>query len=361
MTFMRITFFGAYDPAYPRSSVIRRGLRLNGVDVVECRTSPHFKFWVRYPLLMLGRRRSPDYLFVPEFCQKDMPLAGFLGLLTARKVIFDPLAARFETKIVDWRWRSTDAPAAWWNFQIDRAAFASAGLILADTAAHKSYYCEMYGLKPAKVEVLPLGYDDEFFRPRGDAAGPGTGVRAGRFEVLFYGSFLPLHGAEVIVEAARIMAAKDPSVHFKLIGSGRTLSAVREAAAGLTNVEFLGRRPAGELPALIEAADVCLGIFGRTDKARRVVPHKIFQSLGMGKALITARTPAAEEFFKHEETLFFCDEPLAESLAAAVLKLKNDAVLRDRIADRGFALVRENYSPKAIGRRLLEIIARCLG
>ena len=353
---MKITFFGAYDPAYPRNAVIRKGLRLNGVDVVECRTSPQLKFWIRYPLLLLGRRKSPDHLFVPEFCQKDMPLAGFLGLLSARKVIFDPLAARFETKIVDWQWKSTDTPAAWWNFQIDRAAFASAGLILADTAAHKNYYCRTYGLKADKVAVLPVGYDDEFFKPRQDRAKPAMGGRAGRFEVLFCGSFLPLHGADVIIEAAKIAAAMDPSVHFKFIGSGRTLGAVRERAAGLTNVEFLGWRPAGEIPSIIEAADICLGIFGRTDKARRVVPHKIFQSLGMGKALITARTPAAEEFFKHGETLFFCDEPLPESLAAAVLRLKNDAALRAGIAERGYALVKKEFSPRAIGRKLLEII-----
>jgi glycosyltransferase involved in cell wall biosynthesis len=163
---MRITFFGAYDPAYPRNSVIRKGLRLNGVDVRECRVAPKFKFWARYPLLLCRWRRLPDFLFVPEFCQKDVPLAAFMGLLTARPVIFDPLAARYETKIVDWKWKPADSPAAWWNSRIDRAAFAAAGLVLADTEAHKSYYCETYGLRRDKVEVLPLGYDDGLFKPR---------------------------------------------------------------------------------------------------------------------------------------------------------------------------------------------------
>lgn len=358
---MRFTFFGAYDPAYPRSAVIRKGLKLHGVDVRECRSTPKLKFWARYPLLLFKWRGDSDLIFVPEFCQKDVPLAKFLGLLTATSVIFDPLAARYETKIVDWKRKSVDSPSAWWNLQIDRAAFAAAGLILADTAAHKAYYVDAYGLKPEKVEVLPLGYDDEFFRPREDGGEPSPGQASSTFEVLFFGSFLPLHGTDVIVEAAKIVAGKDPSVHFKLIGSGQTLDKVRVAASGLSNVEFIGWLPARELPGVIGAADVCLGIFGRTEKARRVVPHKIYQSMGMRKAVITARTPAAEEFFKHGENILFCDEPLAESLAEAVLELKNDTDLRTGIAGRGFERVKENYSLKAIGRCLLEIVGKHFG
>jgi glycosyltransferase involved in cell wall biosynthesis len=83
--------------------------------------------------------------------------------------------------------------------------------------------------------------------------------------------------------------------------------------------------------------------------------------MGMRKAVITARTPAAEEFFKHGENILFCDEPLAESLAEAVLELKNDTDLRTGIARRGFERVKENYSSKAIGRCLFEIVGKHFG
>jgi len=374
---MMFTFLGAYDPDYPRNAVIRKGLRQIGAAPRECRANRSWKFWVRYPVLLLrlatsgrgapaaaGAAEDPRCLFVPEFGQKDVPLARFWAALAARKVVFDPLAARYETKVVDWGRLAADSPAAWWNFQIDRAAFAGADLVLADTAAHKAYYCDVYGLDPAKVEVLPLGYDDDVFRPAppsGDAPGPSDRTRP--FEVLFTGSFLPLHGTDVIVEAARIVAGRDPGVRFTLVGTGRTYGAARRAAAagGLTNIAFAGWRPAGELPAALAAADVCLGIFGRTEKARRVVPHKLVQALGAGKAVVTARTPASEEFFVHRRHLLFCDEPLAESLAAAVLELKADAALRARIAGEGCALARERFSPRANARRLMEIVDRHFG
>jgi glycosyltransferase involved in cell wall biosynthesis len=380
---MTFTFLGAFDPHYPRNSVIRKGLRQLGATVAECRASRRLKFWARYPILLLklpfkvprwtpsvpagrgSRNAGPRILFVPEFGQKDVPLARFWSLLAAGKVVFDPLAARYETKIVDWKRKPADSPSAWWNLQIDRAAFAGADLILADTAAHKAYYCRMYGLDTAKVEVLPLGYDDEVFRPRPWLA-PERAAAAGAhatFEVLFTGSFLPLHGTDVIIEAARILAGRDPSVRFTLIGSGQTREAARRLAEGygLRNVDFAEWRALEELPARIAAADVSLGIFGRTEKAGRVVPHKLFQALGMGKPLITARTPAAEEFFVDREHLVFCDEPLAASLAEAVLELKSDVALRERIARGGQALVAEKHSPRATARRLMEIVEKHFG
>lgn len=357
-------FFGAYDPAYPRNAVIRRGLRENGAPVRDCPESPHWKFWMRYPLLLRKFRRwgpidraadgsaARRFIFVPEFCPKDVPLAKFLGLLTARKVIFDPLAARYETKILDWRRRPPSSLSAWWNFRIDAAAFRLADVILADTAAHKEYFCRVYKIDPGRVFVLPVGADDALFRSAG--SGPGE---PGVFDVLFFGSFLPLHGVEIIAEAARLLV-KETDVRFRFIGEGQTFPRVRAYAEthGLRNMEFLGRVPMSRLPAEIERSSVCLGVFGRTEKARRVVPHKIFQALASGRAVITARTPAVEEFFAHRRDLFLCDEPLAGSLALAVLELKRDDALRRSLAENGRRLVERRFSPRAIGRRLLDIL-----
>ena len=364
-------FFGAYDSAYPRNAVVRRGLAENGAAVRECTASTRWRFWARYPLLLRrfvrdgraagagGRRAFHRFLFVPEFCAKDVPLAKLLGLLSARKVVFDPLAARYETKILDWRRKPPSSLTAWWNFRIDSAAFRLADLILADTGAHKDYYCRTYKLDPAKVAVLPIGCDDRLFRPLPPF--PQAGEKR-PFDVLFFGSFLPLHGVEIIAEAARLLA-KETDIRFRFIGEGQTYPRVRSLieAQGLKNVEFLGRLPIGRLPAEIAKADICLGVFGRTEKSRRVVPHKIYQALAMGKAVITARNPAVEEFFVHRRSIYMCDEPLAASLALAVLELKRDAGLRTGLADEGLRLIQAEFSPRSVGRRLLEILERGQG
>ena len=352
---MKMSFFGGYDPEYPRNVVIRKGLSLNGVEVSNCNQWPSRKFWLRYPFLFYRFVRDcskRSFIFVPEFCQKDVPLAKFLSLLTSRKIIFDPLAPRYETKISDWKRRPPDSWQARWNFTIDSWAFELSDLVLADTRAHKEYYCEKYGISPENVEVLPVGYDDELYKP------VSAEKKEDRFTVLFYGSFLPLHGVDVVIEAAKIVSREDASVIFVLIGSGQTLPRARALAAelNLSNMRFNGWMPQADIPLRIASSDICLGIFGRTEKAGRVVPHKIYQSMGMKKAVITAQTPAAEEFFSHRENIFLVPEPYPENLARAILELKKDKALREKIAVNSHQLVRQEYSPSAIGRTLVKII-----
>jgi glycosyltransferase involved in cell wall biosynthesis len=371
---MDVRFFGGYDSSYPRNAVLRRGLALNGVGVSECRVRPGYKFWLRYPHLFTGwllrvprtttrassftesltprTQGPPSFVLVPEFCQKDVPPAKLLSLLTARPLIFDPLASRFETKIVDWRWRPQGSLAGWWNRTIDRWAFRLSDLVIADTRAHRDYYCRLFGLDFRRVEVVPVGFDDRIFS--GSLAGHGAERRERKspFTALFFGSFLPLHGAETVVEAARLAWEADRSIRFLLIGSGQTLPRIRKCAAeyGLENIRFVGWMDQMELARKIAVeADLCLGIFGRTEKAGRVVPHKIFQSIALGKPVVTARTPAVEEFFSHGENIFLCRRDDPRSLAEAVLRLKSDSGLREGIARRGYELAWKKFHPAAIG------------
>jgi len=360
---MRLCFLGGYDSQYPRNAIIRKGLKGNGVGVSECGISPKYKFWLRYPLVLLRSGRSvveDDFLFVPEFCQKDVPLARVLSFLGAKKVIFDPLASRFETKILDWKRKPVHSWQAWWNFKIDSWAFRLSDLVLADTHIHKDYYCLKYGLSAEKVEVLPVGFDDDIFKP---------GIKQewqdkeNRFMILFFGSFLPLHGVETIVRAAEIISKEDRFIGFHLVGSGQTWPRTQALASelNLDNLSFENWLPQEILPSRIAASDICLGIFGRSEKTERVVPHKIFQAMAMGKPVITLRTPAVEELFSNREHLFLCPTNEPSALAQAILELKENSVLREEIAEKGYTLVSQHFSPQAIGRRLIDILERKFG
>jgi glycosyltransferase involved in cell wall biosynthesis len=356
---MRLCFFGAYDPLYPRHNVIKRGLVMNKVEVSECRLSPKYKFWLRYPLFLFRYPwlcKKNDFILVPEFCQKDVPLAKFLSLFSSARLVFDPLASRYETKITDWKRKPEDSWQARWNFKIDRWAFKLSDLVLADTQAHKEYYCQKYGLAADKVAVLPVGFDDSLFVPLQ------AKNRKGRFSVLFYGSFLPLHGVEAMIQAAKSVSAREPSIQFRFVGSGQTMPRAQALAAELecSNVYFEDWMPQEKLPEKIASADLCLGIFGITEKSKRVVPHKIFQALAMKTPVITARTPAVEEFFSHRENIFLCTEPFPASLTQAILELKEDEALRKRIAENGHDLVHQNFAPAALGLSLKRMLNQFL-
>ena len=366
---MKFCFLGAFDPTYPRNAVLRKGLAELGDEIGVFPADPSLKVWVRYPLLLArlasaalrpGAGFSPagtECFFVPEFCQKDVPLARFLSVLSAKPTVFDPLAPRYETKILDRKRGRPSSLQAWWNFRIDDASFRCADLVLADTSAHKDYFVHSYGVPPDKIGVLPIGYDEGIFDPARFEREPSR--TEGRFTVLFIGSFLPLHGADAIVEASRIVLGRDPSIAFRFVGSGQTLAAAKSLAAeiGASNCAFSPWARYEEMPGLMASADVCLGIFGRSGKARRVVPHKIFQAMGMRKSVITADTPAVREFFVPGENVVLCGEPYGESLADAILALKKDPARRERIAANAEALVRSEFSSRALAVQLKALIA----
>ncbi|MDH7511518.1 MAG: glycosyltransferase [Clostridiales bacterium] len=364
---MDICFFGGYDSDYPRNSILRRGLKANDVPVFEAHIRRGHKFWVRYPLLVLrwlrhGRRRAalPSLLFIPEFCQKDVFLARAIAGLFSKRIVFDPLASRYETKVLDWQRKPEGSLAAWWNRLIDRLAFKSSDLVLADTEAHKKYYCREFGVSPWKVAVMPVGFDDRVFTQSLAQRRKLSCQRESPFTVLFFGSFLPLHGVETAAEAAFHVWKKDKTVRFTFIGSGQTYPRTRKMASdfGLTNISFEGWINQVALAEKIASeADICLGIFGRTEKASRVVPHKIFQAMALRKPVITGRTPAAREFFTHGKDIYFCPAGDPESLARAILELREDVAHRDEIARGGYELAWQRFTPQRLGSRLREILA----
>jgi glycosyltransferase involved in cell wall biosynthesis len=109
-------------------------------------------------------------------------------------------------------------------------------LLILDTAEYIQWFQNAYGLDLAHFRLVPTEADDRIFHP----------VKVGKhdegiFHVLHYGTFIPNHGVEHIVEAARILR-NEPDIHFELIGDGPTKGQTVALAKKyeLTNITFVG-------------------------------------------------------------------------------------------------------------------------
>ena len=76
-----------------------------------------------------------------------------------------------------------------------------------------------------------------------------------------------------------------------------------------------------QLPDELHRAGCALGIFGTSDKARRVIPNKVFQALACGAPLVTADTPAARELLGDDESALLVPPGDADALAHALRRL----------------------------------------
>lgn len=178
------------------------------------------------------------------------------------------------------------------------------------------------------------------------------------FTVHFHGSFIPLQGVDCIIKAAKLL--ENNSVRFNILGDGQTYPETKKLAAdlGLKNVNFINRVEYERLPDYVNLGDVCLGIFGRTKKAGRVIPNKVYEYAAMRKPVITADTPAIRELFDDRDMLLI--EPTPESLALAIRDLKKDPVLRETISENAYNKVKNFASPEVLGKELKTIVQKLL-
>ncbi len=348
---VRICYFGHYDPSYSRNRVILKALQRAGACVVEvCDHSQGIRRW--WNLLVSGLAANFNIMFVGFPGHTDVPLAWLIASLKRRPLVFDAFLSMYDTAVFDRRTVPPNSLRAKRLFLTDKFACLMAKIVLLDTESHIRYFVDTFRLPAGKFRRVWVGTDDDVMCPKGVSPSDKD------FTVFFYGSYIPLHGVQYIVKAAHLLEIRKERVSFVLVGSGQTFSEVSRLAEDLQvrSVRFVERVPYERLAEMMSESHVCLGIFGTTPKAARVIPNKVFDALAVGRPVVTADTPAVREVFTHGENIWLVPAGDEKALTEAILTLKNDTALRHRLAANGHALFKERFSIDAISRDITRII-----
>jgi glycosyltransferase involved in cell wall biosynthesis len=347
---VRVLYFGTYERRYPRNAQVIACLRRAGVEVVE----RHIPVWEGehkwktglsvLPRLALAEAR----LFRRRGVEADAVIVGYPGhfdLPAARRaarggpIVFNPLVSLVDTLVGDrGRFRAGSLPARLLA-GLDRRALRAADVVVADTQANADFLAELADLPEQHFAVCYVGAEEDVFTPGWAPEEPATAV--------FVGKLIPLHGLETILGAARFA----PELLFRVIGSGQ-LEPLLESRP--PNVEWVRWVDYELLPRELYRAGCALGIFGTSDKARRVIPNKAFQALACGVPLVTADTPAARELLVDGESAMLVPPGDPEALADALRRLTPD--LAERLAEGGHSVYREQASEEVLGARWRALI-----
>ena len=350
---MRACFFGAWDPAYPRNRILREGLRRAGGEVIEVRTRARraLRRWPELAFGFLRAGRDADVIVVPEFRHKDVPLAH--RLKRGRRLVFDPLVSRYDTLVRDWKLHREGSPQARWNLELDRWSLSLADAVLCDTWAHGALYHAL-GVRRERLFRVLVGAEDAFFSVAPPAA-------SGPLRIVYVGGFLPLHGTPVIVEAiARLEreAKRLPEFRVEMVGTGIEWKVARGLAerAKLERIDFPGRTDYADSPRVIAEAHILLGAFGAGAKAGRVIPHKVYQGVAAGRAVITGAGAGLAEVFESGTHLLAVPRNDAVSLAEALATLLREPSTRERLAACGRGRALEVATPEKVGVRFRDAL-----
>jgi glycosyltransferase involved in cell wall biosynthesis len=324
-----ICVLGHHELDYPRNIVSQRLIRAAGYDIVLVHSrAPDLVRELELLVGLVRHRRRIDAVFVTEGGHRHVPLVKAVARTFNCPVIFDAFTSRYSTYVEDRKTTRPGSPRAYYFAFQDFAAVRAADYLVFDTVEHRDYFRERYGAR-ASAHVIEVGVDEQIFQPRAPAAARNEGP----FQVLFYVSYIPLHGIDTIVEAARRLE-RDPSIQFRVVGSGQEYPRIRARvdALSLRNLVLEAPVALSEIASQARAADVCLGIFGTTDKAARVVPNKVVQCAALGRPIVTMRCPAIARYFEdgHDARLVPPGDP--EALVAAIVALRDDPGQMTRIA-----------------------------
>lgn len=365
---MRVCYFGTYRAEYSRNRIMIEGLRRNGIDVIECHEALWTgvddrvavasggwlrpRFWARVlrtyvRLLRRYRQVGPyDVLIVGYPGQFDVFLARLLSWWHRRPLVWDVFMSIYLIALergLDARSRITLELIR----RAERLACRLPDLLILDTTEYVSWFSQTHGVRPDRFRLVPTGADDDIFHPL-SCPHP----RDGSFRVIYYGTFIPNHGVEYIVKAARLLAEEE-DIRFEMIGEGPDLPKAQAMAQryGLKNIEFVPWLDQAALVERVACADVCLGAFGTTPQSLMTVQNKIYEGMAMGKPVITGDSRAVRKVLIPDEEVCLCARADGTSLALTIRRLRDDPDFRRRVADRGYRLIQQAFTVEQIGRQ----------
>lgn len=247
-----------------------------------------------------------------------------------KRIINDFFISSYDTYVYDRKKAKPYSPAVWWKYFQDWINFKFSKYLIADTKEHFLYWERLFGKFNGDLLIMPVLADKNIYFPI-------ETTKNIKPKILFFGSFIPLHGIDVILRSLYILEQQNIEYEIEIIGKGQMFHQMQKLHSSLMlkNVTMNGSFiDENQLAYKIRNADIILGIFGDSQKAKSVIPNKVYQAMACKKPIITMRSHAIDEFFTSEE-IITC-ENIPNHLANTIIHAINNREFIKKIATNGY-------------------------
>lgn len=153
----------------------------------------------------------------------------------------------------------------------------------------------------------------------------------------------PIYGIDTALRAFAVLAARRPEARLSVAGSGPQRAELEALAASLgvaERVRFTGRLDRDQMADLYRNADVTLNP-SRVDN----MPVSVLESMACGVPVVTTDVGGIPFLVRHERTALLVPPDAPEAMAAAALRVLDDAPLAAALGEAGLEEVRRYAWP----------------
>ena len=355
---MKVCYFATSTKHVTRNAIIRAGLENNGVQVTNILPPANFKnklFSISAivafcSLFKKAMNEKFDILIVGQAGHVFVFLAKLICFLKRTPLVFDVFVSNYDSAVFDRKKVKAGSIKAKYLHFMDKYTCMMSDLVLLDTSAHIEYFIDEFELARTKFKRVLVGSFPNSYHPTSHNE---------CFTVLFYGTFIPLQGVEYIIRAAKLLENK---AFFRIIGDGQMFKECSALSKELkvNNICFEGMKTLDYIMAAISQSDIGLGIFGNTEKARRVIPHKAYSIIACQKPLLTGDSKALRELFTPGKDCIVCNFADEKDLAKKIEDAIENPNLLKSVSQGGYEIYKKYCTLEVIGkdikRSLMELL-----
>lgn len=285
------------------------------VDMIGSFSGSYLKrLFTVYRKLLFCRVKDYSEIFIGFAPQLVLPFWAWK--FRKKSVVIDFFISMYDTLVFDRKKFRQGSLIGRFLKYLDRKTISLADWIICDTKEHGKYFAEEFGASFQKMHTLYLEADTCIYYPRDKKK------KGDFFEVLYFGSILPLQGVDIVLKSAQILR-KNREIHFTLIGPIEG-SYKKVESDTITYISWLSQE---QLADAIAQADLCLaGHFNKEiAKARRTIPGKAYIYRAMEKPMILGENPANRELYSEEmDGIYFVEMGNPQALARKILEIKGE-------------------------------------
>jgi glycosyltransferase involved in cell wall biosynthesis len=309
--------------------------------------------------LVVDRRLSKAIKeFKPDAIYERYALFNFAGVRRARKSGI-PLILEVNTPYAQ-------AWAKYYGLYLKRLArwleqrtLLAAGHIITVTDVQRDMLVQI-GIPKTQISVSHNAIDPDWFNPERHRE-PGLSAKLGLVSPVigFVGTMNRWQGITEFPDVLRSVFARCPNVSFLFVGDGEFRPALEDfcRAEGYANrVVFAGRKPHAVVPRLVSIMDITVLLNSNAHGS----PMKIFEYMGMAKAVIAPSVGPVVEVMRDGETGLLIEPGNANQMADQIVRLVEDPALRERLGQAGRVYVTAHHTWKQNAQTIEQIYSRLL-